>query len=305
MDNPEYQEQPKPKEKVFNQYGVYVVTENDAYEYSSNNTNDLSNPENTVIVSQPDWEYTLKSLMHNKFGSTTVITPELITVANKPWEEIAKSQSSVQKELDKIAAISALQPDATFVIGSPYFPDPDQLPFNSAVIFKEGKVIGHSDKKLLGDIEGKYFQCDPQAVPLEIDGLNILVCRDLIGAQQTRIMTPSRETGVFRNTVSEYVKVTTGNEDLANQYINAPFLTPGAKKLLITACWGTGAPKGFLDNSPQSAVDEIYFYAMEGRAVELLKKDLTLKQVIVCDRVPNPEDENPISSIPFNAVFFK
>lgn len=302
---PEVQEFIKPKEKVFDQYGMFIVTENDAFNYSQYSERALNNPKNVVMVSQPDWEKTREALSENNFGATTVITPELITVANKSWEEIAASQSAVQKGLDQIAALSAHQPDATFIVGSPFFEDPDKLPFNSAVLFKGGKIIGRSDKKLLGPVEGKYFQCRPQAYPKYINGANILVCRDLIGAKQTRIMSDARQQGVFKNGVADYVRVSTGDDNLAVQFKNAQFLTPGVARIVVEACWGVGLTKEFFDNPTQTEVDSMYFLAMKNYADILLKQDPSLNQIIVCDRAPKSTDEELVSSKPINAVFFK
>ena len=62
LQNPEHSEQPKPKEIIFDQYGLYIVTDKSAEHFNPNNSELLDNPNNTVLVSQPDWQSTLDVL---------------------------------------------------------------------------------------------------------------------------------------------------------------------------------------------------------------------------------------------------
>jgi len=86
----------QPHEILFDQYGVYLVTNRDAGPMQDYQEGALENPDNVVLVSQPDWSSTIALLEQGHFGRTTVITPELITVAGVPFADLDEHRSAVE-----------------------------------------------------------------------------------------------------------------------------------------------------------------------------------------------------------------
>src|SRR3989344_8091367 len=104
------------KEIFFDTYGTFLVTDKTAYPLMISKDEGLENSRNVVLVSEPDWKSTLNVLENNNFGNTTVLTPELITTAGLPFNEIKNYRLEIENSLKKVSEISSSQPDATFVI---------------------------------------------------------------------------------------------------------------------------------------------------------------------------------------------
>ena len=299
---PERLERPRSKEIIFDTYGVYLVTKSEAFPLEGRE-NQLEDETNVVIVSQPDWETTLSVLKEKDFGRTTVLTPELITIAGEALDKMTERREAIEERLGAISSLSASQPDATFIIGSPYFTNERNLPFNSALVYRNGEIVQRSDKKLLGNGEELlHFDFDPAAEPEATGDTTIVICRDLIGAQKTRL-----SGGV--NGVSNYVLRATGNANLAKRYESSQFIVPGTKKLLVSSCWGVGMPEGFErfmgEGNKEDAVNQFYRMNLVMMSDSILRQDASLQQIVVCDRAPLHEQSSLVGTKPISGVFFR
>ena len=292
-------EEPKNREIIFDGYGVYLVTDQDAYPLVNKNDPALENPRNVVLVSKPDWRSTRDTLEDEEFGKTIVLTPELITIAGEPFADLYKRREEVQRALRDVARISQSKPETTFVIGSPHFIDGHTLPFNAAIVIKNGQIVQASHKRLLGGDEVGTFDFDPEESPQAFEDTTILVCRDLIGAQKTRLIGGS-------NGVADYVFRTSNDPTVAKKFENARFIALGSARILVESCWGVGMPAGLrFGDAPQQIIDEYYLMNLRALSQSLLRMDPNINQVIVCDRAPTNTFGEPVSSKPMSAVFFK
>lgn len=285
------------KEVIFNEYGIYIVTKSDAKPWEGATENEKTDKDSVVILSQPDWDKTRTAIQESTFGDATVLTPELITIAGLPFSEIASSKSTITRELDDIRDISKTNPGTTYIIGSPFFLDGVQKPYNAAVSYKNGRIVHATFKKILDEEERGAFSFSPGMTPLPMGESTVLVCRDLIGAQKTRL------TG-GKNGVADYIQRATNNEALAKYYGGAEFLANESKKILLSACWGVGvnpeAARIFKDGS----IDMYYLMNLRSMASALLRMDPHLEQVIVSDRAPIGNEGN-VAKKPMSGVFFK
>lgn len=300
--SPERSEQPKPREVIFDRYGVYLVADQDAYLLGREDPN-LDDFRNVVMVSQPDWETTYRVLKAGEYGRTPVLTPELITVAGQPLANLHEHQAEVEEALSKVSQISRDKPDATFVIGAPYFVEGNKYPFNSAIAFKNGEIIQVAHKKLLGGEELTSFSLNPTEPPIAIGDSTLAVCRDLVGARLTQNTDSS-------NWIVRYVQKSTRDNNLAARFTNAKFLVPGTKRILVESCWGVGAPEGTISqlgvpNPSPKDINNYYLFMLQITGRDLLRRDPNINQVVVCDRAPLLRKGSMVASKPMSAVFFR
>jgi hypothetical protein len=306
LQNPEFQEQPRPKEKIFDQYGLYVVTDSDAYPLLDKKDPALENTKNVVMVSQPDWETTLYALSNTDFGQTTVLTPELITIAGLPLTDVNDKRPEIEDKIEEVIILSAKKPNVKFLLGTPFFLDGVEKPVNTALVIKSGEILQRSDKKLLAVPELDAFHLDPKIKPEGIDpDRALVVCRDFIGAQKAAMPDLVNNGSENRNNLVSYIYSVTSNRELSESFREAEFIPKNINQLLVNACWGVGFPAGLYENISQSEVDNFYLEAMRLIQRMLFRTNNNLKQIVVCDRVPSAIEGELVSSKPMNAVFFK
>lgn len=300
--NPE-QEHPKPREIIFDKYGAFLVTDQEAYQLLTREKDpNLDNPNNVTLVSSPDWESTLEALELGEYGKTTVLTPELITVAGQPFSILHERKKEVEEALANVAQISRAKPDATFIIGSPHFTESEK-PFNAAVVFKNGEIRQVAHKKLLGGEELTTFSLNPEEPPIALGDSTLAVCRDLVGARLTRNNENS-------NWIIRYVQQSTGDNNLASRFTNAKFVAPGTKRILVESCWGVGAPEGTISqlgvpNPSPEDINKYYQLMLQINGQDLLRRDPNINQVIMCDRAPLLQSDPMVASKPMSTIFFR
>jgi len=292
--SPENTEQPKPKEIIFNSYGIYLVTDQDAYSLTNKKDPALEDSRNVVLVSEPDWATTVGVLDSENFGKTTVLTPELITVAGQQLTTLYEHRYDIEKALGKVSEISQAQPDTTFIIGSPDFVPGQKLPFNAAIVFKNGQRVQVAHKKLLMGEEGLGFDIDPKEKPTVVGETALLICRDLFGASET-----STRGG---DSIVSYVQRTTKDSSLAERFKGAQFIAPDTRRILVASCWGVGPP--IFKESAQEDINADYLSRLKVMSRTILEMDPNVGQIIVCDRAPLNRKIYDASE-PMSAVFFK
>lgn len=284
---PEHHQPVEIREDLFYAYGTYIADEEGARLLRDDDPS-LQNSSSVVLLSAPTWEETLKELSGRQFGRATVLTPELITIAGTVTE------SDVQAALQQAAEASRLQSEVTFIIGTPYFEDSTEKPFNAAVVLRNGLLLGVAKKRLVNPAEGAVFRSVPETTPFGMGGDTVLVCRDLIGAQTERLPGEDR--------TFQYVQRMMGDTTLAHRYDHAVFVAPGSQRLLVAARWGIGLQSEYA-SAGQAVIDRAYVGSLRGTCQSLLRFDASLQQIIVCDWSPGASRSEPTSSSPMSAVF--
>lgn len=273
------------REERLDTYGTYLVSPLGCYTFSESQNHRLSRLGNIAMVSQPTWEQTFVDLQRFKFNQCIVLTPELITVAGMDWDDPLELFVQSKRAINQSLMVSRRQPEATFIIGSPFYKDGGK-PFNSALVIRNGKVLEVARKKLLDNEELATFFVDPNEPPLELGDSTILICRDLIGARIEKM-------GLENSTVEKYVNLLTEDAALANRFKETRFVGPSSKRLLICSCWGV---------SDEEISDMFYFTALATYCNSILEFDKNIDQIIVCDRAPTGQNY-PSTQKPLSAVF--
>lgn len=267
---------PELHEVLLREYGEYIV---DGYEVRPFTEGDLAlqHSDNITLVTQQTWQETITSLSTHDFGRTTVVTPELITLTNLPQDE--NPMPIIRQRLAEAMRVSRDQPDATFIIGSPFQAPYVARPYNAAVILEGGQIIALERKRILAGEEARLGMPAPEAEPTSVKGATVLVCRDMLGAQQVQTS--------WGHSAASYVERLTGDQNLAKKYTSTRFIAPGTERILVSSCWAVGLPEGTLVPGDTDA-DWHYRKMLQHTARTLLNTSETLRQIIVCDRAPRP-----------------
>lgn len=287
--------QPEPREVYFHEYGTFIVTPFDAFKMAEGTRGSFGygSPAELALVSQPDWQNTLEVLRRTVFGNMVVLTPELVTIAGEPILRLEERRERIEQSLQEASQVSKEQPEATFVIGSPYFVKDDTRPYNAAVVFKNGKLASVARKRVLAGLELDAFACRPEDLPTKVDNATLLVCRDLIGVQQERLKYGA-------NNLPRYIEMLTGNFQLAQRFASTEMIAPKSRRLLVEACWGISTP---IDVDDQESLDKYFKDNLRMTAQSIMRLNPDMDQIVVCDRSPGRIPDLVTSSMPMSAVF--
>ncbi|MCL4360643.1 hypothetical protein M1555_05340 [Patescibacteria group bacterium] len=218
-----------------------------------------------------------------------VVSPELITIADIPWEDVPGAIDVIYERIARVADRSLDTPGTVYVFGTPTVTSEGRLR-NSAVFIRNGEIIGQTNKRL-GAVVGEYetfeFPADEPAVRIPGTDVSVLICADIIAATLLRTKYSDRHLGARERQFNRLV-------DAHNE-----FVAHDAKQLLIVSCWGIGANPNFLDVDD---VDGTYAMNLRSAFLRLFHQYPHLEEIVMVDRAPNGGGEELLfaSSHPFN-----
>lgn len=182
-----------------------------------------------------------------------------------------KNKDMISKRLDRLFEFSVARPETTFVIGTPLFKD--KKPRNSALLIKNGEVVGLTSKRSgATEEENRYFDLIAEEAPLLIPGTKtaLLICADM--------PTASLYAGCDKELLVETLRLSK-RQHLIGKKVN--FIPPLATSLLVIACWGVGGQW-----MREGKEDEYYRMQLRNVAWRMMR-ETKIKEVIMVDRSPN------------------
>ena len=281
---------------LFNTYGIFVVpgktTSDPGFTGSVVNAQDTR-----VIVSAPTWRQASEYLQNYRFGQSTVLLPETITIAGElevaDLDDKDYLQSTVSRNLAKMVELSYLNSEASFVVGTPLFNDLTELPLNVALHIKNGQVLGKVVKYNGVAEERGFFSFPEKRQPYLIQNSSVLICKDLLTLCNSIFF---KKKGA-EPTVSHPKKY--GNRDF--------FLTEETDELLVISCWGVGAESKIMYGRDQNSVDKLYLHTLLSTVNGVLSREPNLRRIILSDRVPyfaNSLSDSLITTKPLSLAAF-
>jgi len=250
----------------------------------------LRGGEIVAAVSARTWPEYIGYLSRVSDEDKFVISPELMTFPDRPLSEIAGARQLIEARVEEVREISKKHPRATFLLGTPTFPETGK-PRNSVVFIRNGEVVGSTNKRS-GAIpeERRYFDLPAEEPAALVPGTStgVLICADLAtAAMYLRSASPP-----------ERVLRLAGRSNLIGTC--PTFLHPQAESLVVLSCWGIGARPGFVK---PGAADEYYRSQLRSIAAQVLRES-SVQEIVMADRVPIVEEKlKPITPTkPFNAL---
>lgn len=261
-----------PIEKYFRESGVIRHVLNDRTEIAG--------------VSANSWDQFVELLLTVSVTDKLVVSPELITCSDIAFEECLNARELIEFRLLELVKYSTNRPETTYVIGTPLFSEGDSKPTNSAILIKNGKVLGRTNKRGgATESEKATFGFVAEEPPFLIPGTKtaLLICSDLATAT------------IYFNKDSVMLKrmlELSGRELLIGREVNT--ISPEATSLLVLACWGVGG--NFVVSGRE---DEYYRFQLRNISWSLMRNS-NIKEVVVVDRKSELS-----SSRPYNALLRK
>lgn len=269
-------ENTRPSIRFLNEYGVYEAP-------------------SSFIVSAPNWETAMANLHSQTFGSSTVLLPELITIAGQDLHHVAAYRDEIEKALTDFALLSSSQPDTTFVVGSPHFVSSGQPPYNGAFVFRDGVVVDIFHKKLNAG-EMPHLTMDPRQDVATVNGASLAICKDLLGA--------SFENDKRAKSLLIMQSDPNIDEKAALQLAGVPYVDKTSGTLFVISCWGVGT---WLQGRMMSQ-EEINTYYMRSLTTAInyaFRNNPGLQTIIMCDRAPTSQSlttNTQVSSVPISVI---
>lgn len=250
-------EDTRPSVQFFHEYGVYKAP-------------------GSFIVSAPNWEVALQNVQSRKFGRSTVLLPELITVAGRDLHLVGEYQDDIEKALADFALFSKSQPDTTFVVGSPHFVSSGQPPYNGAFVFQNGEVINIFHKRLNAG-EMPHLAMDPGRGVATAGGASLVICKDLMG---TSFEDDEMAKGLLIRQSDPSI-----DEQTALQLARVPYVDKTSSTLFVIACWGVGM---WSKNRPrtQDEINQYYKGSLLTTIRYTFRSNPHLQRIIMSDRAP-------------------
>ena len=121
-------------------------------------------------------------------GSDILITPELSLTGYPPEDLLLRTSflEKVYKKLDDlIIKIQKSSPELTVIVGHPFTDKKNKYLFNTATVFRSGKIIGRYGKLELPNYdvfdERRYFDPDGSPFTFDVNGVNcaLNICEDV------------------------------------------------------------------------------------------------------------------------------
>ncbi len=247
-----------PEERFFRETGVV--------RYSLLDGTDI------VGLSGNTWEEYLVLLGQVSPTDKFVVSPELITYAGKDFENLSSDREEIGQRIAQVIDFSLGYSETTFVLGTPLFLDQGR-PRNSAVLIRNGKIIGETNKRSGATVEeSKYFELVAEEPPRLLPGTQtaLLICADLPTASlyancSERLLLESLRLSNRKHLIGKKVEL----------------LPSSATSLLVIACWGVGGQ--WVEPGKED-----YYYGMQLRNIAWnLMRGTKIKEVVVVDRSPN------------------
>lgn len=266
----------------------------------------VSNIPRMVIASGPNFRDMMNSLYSSSLSPEEeylVVTPELITAAGDL--NFTVNRDLVGPMQFEFQNFSAEHPNATFLLGTPYWTEHVNEPRNAVVVIRNGEVIQIFAKTYGTPGEHNHFDLAlPSTVNnlVNIPAVGVLICRDL----------------AIDGAGLEFKR-----EELAGRLQledNRMLMNEETRIAIIASCWGVGSRITWemLGNlkavqSGKKAVAEhankMFSSAMIMSASHLFEAYPKLEAIVVSDRCPQQAPSGPsdtiTSSTPFNGVILR
>lgn len=238
-------------------------------------------------VSANSWEEYVEMLNLITPEDKLVVSPELITHAGGSFVRMWRFREIVNTRLDWMLGFSEVKRDTIFIVGTPLFLD-EGKPRNSAVLIKNGEIIGVTNKRSGATIEEREnFELVAEEPPFIIPGTNtsLLICADLPTASlyasvEPRLITRNLELSGRKYLIGKDVKL----------------IYEDTSSVLVISCWGVG---GSWVRAGEA--DEYYRYQLRNFSWRLMR-DTNVQEIAVVDRVPIAEDMSLTPLYPYNGV---
>lgn len=248
----------------------------------------LSLGQTVTSLSAPSWEEFAQLLNELQDQDQVVVSPELITIAGLPWEQLQAYQTLVNQRIALIADFSRKKPLTTFIIGTPTFSG-DGKPKNSALVIKNGKIIGITHKRINATRdELQAFEMMPEEPPILLsNNTGVLICADLGMAALVRSQDWTKD--------RRFLKL------LGSEYLFGKTLTPihaNSQTLIVLACWGV---RDFSLFKVSDSPDEHFQIQLRNIAWGVLRDFPNLCNIVVIDRLPRGNN-GFTPQRPFNAL---
>lgn len=189
--------------------------------------------------------------------SGIIISPELITVTDIPFEKIARFRQEISKRILQLCEISRDLPNVNLMTGTPSFCDDTKLPYNTIVNISNGQYETKVRKWTLAPSEEGNFQSTLTAQALQQPySTQSLICADMIAAQS--------------------------------------LLNKAARHVQVSACWAT---PGFNYPNYQPPPDEERYTDAMIYAINQLFTAHSVQDLVVVDRTPPTTEIPPLNCI--------
>lgn len=279
----------------FDSYGIFVIpgpnTASPGFDGSVADSSDTR-----IIVSSPTWKQAREDVQQFNFGRSVAILPETVSIAGELTSDNLTNRNVVEditmRNLEDMCQISTLNPDASFIIGSPYFIDGFDLPFNTAIHIRNGQIVAVVCKYNGIAAERRFFSFPDTREAYSFQNASVLICKDLLTLCHSLSAKPDV---VARSHPKRFADIGT-------------FIENDTEELLVLSCWGVGAESESLAAQNQRRIDRTYATTMSMTAGEVIARKPQLSRIIVSDRVPafsNRSNPIPVSSKPHSMVAFR
>lgn len=211
-----------------------------------------------------------------------VISPELVTCAEIDFEELPYHADLVNQRIETVLNFSLGFGETVFVLGTPLFVEKNK-PRNSALLIKNGNIVGVSNKRAGVTIaEKECFEMMAEEPPLLLPETKtaLLICADLPLA--------SLYHGSNREIIPDVLRLANKKHLIGKKVETLP---SSATSLVVIACWGVGG-QWVVPGKENS-----YYEMQLKNTVSRLMGNTNIREVVIVDRSPN----NLTS--PYNAIF--
>jgi len=273
-----YPERP-PIEKYFFESGVYRYVLNDGSGITG--------------ISADSWGAYYRLLEKTIDSDKIVASPELITQVGVGFADLHRKRSLIEARLEQVLNFSRSRKETLFILGTPLFVNNDK-PRNSAVLIKNGEIIGVTNKRSgATDEERKCFELVAEEPPLLLPGTqtSLLICADLPTASLY-----SHPTDDHTDRILEL----SNRANLIGKEVRC--IHPLARNVLMISCWGVGGT--FVR---RGKADEYYRLQLRNISWRLMR-ETKIGEIVIVDRVPidvtaNERELTP--KYPYNGIIRK
>jgi len=223
-------------------------------------------------VSGNTWEEYCSFLGKVSLVDKFVVSPELITYAGMKFDEMESNVGLINQRIESIVDFSRSFVDTTFVLGTPLFVV-ESKPRNSALLIKNGEIIGVTNKRSGATIEeNRYFDLVAEEPPLVLPGTQtgLLICADL----PTASLYVKRDDELLLETLR-----LSRRDHLIGK--NVELVPSSATSLLVIACWGVGG------QWMETGKEDFYYGVQLRNIATRVMRESNIKEIVVVDRSPD------------------
>lgn len=235
-----------------------------------------------LVLPTADYDVFLSQCQIFAASVDIVVSSELITAAGDLRETLDPGKILVANA--RMAELSLEFPNVKFLLGTVLWPEEESKPINCVAVFRDGEIIQAIPKTFLTYLEVDDFR---SVYPVErnivgMPGVELLICRDLVVTTGSNLH--------IRNELSGLGHAIQGDDVEA-------IISPEAKAVIISSCWGVGTRETWAERSVRKLVtsgeltvkdcaNEFFYYVLREKVASLFHSHPKLEQVLVCDRIP-------------------